>query len=1160
MRHLVFLGLLTCAVLPAQDARGRITGQVSDPTGQPVAAAAVAATESSTGVRLSATSNSSGNYELPYLSPGVYELRVSAPGFKAYVRPGIEVRVGDIIRVDVPLALGEVGESVTVSSEVALVDSASANLGQVIDTRRLADLPLAAGNTLTVAEFAPGVTYLAQPNHPSLGIGAVEIVSNMTVSGTRPGNTEYTIDGAPSMSGTLPSYSPPTEMVAEVKVRTSTYDASLARVPGGNVNIVLRTGGNKLHGSVQWFHTNQNLEALTLFQRQFLYNPSTGPVTQAKMLSVNPLNILNRYGATLTGPVVLPKLYDGHNRTFWSFGFEGLSRPVETLGSAVSVPTLAERTGDFSALLKAGANYRIYDPATIAVAPGGSFSRQAFEGNLIPSSRLSPAALALLKYWPEPNQGGLADGSNNYVPLTSQANRQKNVVAKVDQNFSDRHRISARYNYGSQDFIANPIVGTETNVPNRWRHSHGAGIDDIYVFTPTLLNDIRLGFTRYDQSNTPQLAGFDLTSLGLPAALNNAIDPRARQFPALNINGYQALGGAANNDALTNYYNLADDLTWSRGPVIFRVGVEYRVLQANGFAIGGQNPTLNFASTYTNGPLDNSPASPIGQGLASFVLGIPSGGSISYADSFADQSYNYALYLQSDWRVNRRLTVNMGLRYDYDGPITERYNRSVGAFDFTNANPLASQFLTNYAKNPITQVAVAQFNVNGGLTFAGAGGRPRELFRTSHLNFAPRVGLAYQLTPNTVVRSGYGIFFVPTGVDRNAVNQAGYTSATALTTSTDNGLHFTSNLANPFPNGFNLPLGSAGGLSTGLGQAVSAFQPSMKSPYAQRWSAGLQRQFPRRIFIDLSYVGTRSTKLAVTRQYNAVPGSYYSTLGARDTATINLLTAAVANPFYPLLPGTSLSGTTVQRLQLLRPYPQFTGVSISEPDGYSWYHSLQTLVEKRFSQGLTAQFNWTWSKTMEATTFRNDFDPRPEKVISDLDRTHVFHLSGIYELPFGKGKPFLSRAHGITRQLAEGWQVQSTWQAFTGAALGFGNALLVAPLSSVPLNGSQTIAQWFNVSAFERASANQLANNVLTLSTRFSGIRGPGVDVWNMSAVKNFPINEKLRMQFRAEFLNALNHTSLGAPNTNPTSAAFGSITTANSQPRFIHFALKMTF
>jgi hypothetical protein len=322
----------------------------------------------------------------------------------------------------------------------------------------------------------------------------------------------------------------------------------------------------------------------------------------------------------------------------------------------------------------------------------------------------------------------------------------------------------------------------------------------------------------------------------------------------------------------------------------------------------------------------------------------------------------------------------------------------------------------------------------------------------------------------------------------------------------------------------------------------------------------VQRQLPKRVFLDLSYVASRGTRLSSTRQYDPVPDAYLSRSPVRDQTTINYLTAQVANPFYPLLPSTNLSGTTVARQQLLRPYPQFTGVTASEPAGYSWYHSLQVLTERRFQHGFTAQLNWVWSKFMEATSFRNSNDPLPEKLISDLDRTHVFHFSGIYELPFGRGKPLFSGARGIVQTLVGGWQADAMWQRQTGAPLGFGNVLLVAPVGDIPLHSGRAIARWFNTDAFNRKSAEQLASNILTLSTRLSGVRGPSVDVWNMSGVKNFSLPEKFRLQFRAEFLNALNYTNLSAPNTNPTNAAFGSITSSNGNQRSIVFGLKLIY
>jgi len=1160
---LLFVTLVASASLFGQeDARGRITGKVMDPSGAPIPNAAVYVTENSTRVKVSAATNASGAYELPYLDPGSYTLTASAQGFSSYERTNVELHAADRLTIDVPLKVGAVTESVVVTGQVPLVDTSSANQGQVTDQRLLADLPLSGGNPFTLIQEAPGVLNLAQVNHPSLSIGASSVITNAAVNGTRNNLSEYTIDGAPDMqkSGNT-AYTPPDSMVAEVKVQTATYDAGVGRVPGADMNVILKSGTNLLHGALMEAHTDQHLEALTLFSRQYLYNPSTGPVNAAKESYVNPLNILNRYSAVLTGPVILPKIYDGHNRTFFSVAYEGINRPVITLGSAVTVPTDAERTGDFSALLKAGSNYQIYDPATIASDGAGHFTRQPFANNIIPASRLDRTAQALLKYYPEANTTGLSNGENNYIPDTSQANNQTDEVVKVDHNFSERRRAFLRWDHETQDYISDPLVGTETNVTDRWWRTDGVVIDFVNVFSPTLLNDSRIGFTRFDASDRPIMSGFNLTGAGFSPTLTSELNPVAIQFPGIAITNYQSLGNAANDDEATNYFIASNDLSWSKGSAILHFGAEFRLYRDDSWNIASESPSMTFAATYTNGPLDSSAAAPIGQGLASFLLGIPSSGTISQTSSYADQSYNYAFYFQSDWRLTRTLTINTGLRYDYDSPVTERYNRSVKGFDFGVPNPISAQALANYAKNPVAGIPVSQFQVDGGLTFAGVNGQSRQLWDSSHLNFAPRLGLAWQVRPNTTVRAGYGIFYVPTGADYTAATQTGFTSTTSLNPTLNNGLNFIASIENPFPSGLIQPVGAANGLGTYLGQSVSFFPDTLKSPYMQRWSADVQHQLPLGIFLDASYVGNRGTHLAATRQFDTLPASDLSTLPVRDTATINNLTTQVANPFYPLLPGTNLSSTTVAKSQLLLPYPEFSGVSSTQPVGYSYYHALQLLAQRRFANGFTAQFNWVWSKFMEATSFLNASDPVPSKVISDLDRTQILHGSGIYELPFGHSKPLLSGAHGVVRQLVEGWQVEAMWQFNTGAPLGFGNALLVAPLQDVALPSNQrTIAKWFNTAAFNTASGSQLADNIVTMSVRFSGVRAPGVDNWNFSAVKNFSLTERFKLQFRTEFLDAFNHTDLSPPNTSPTAAAFGSITGAANQPRFIFFTLKLTF
>jgi hypothetical protein len=328
----------------------------------------------------------------------------------------------------------------------------------------------------------------------------------------------------------------------------------------------------------------------------------------------------------------------------------------------------------------------------------------------------------------------------------------------------------------------------------------------------------------------------------------------------------------------------------------------------------------------------------------------------------------------------------------------------------------------------------------------------------------------------------------------------------------------------------------------------------------QRYSFGVQQQLPGDLLFDVSYIGNRGTRLGATKQYDGIPLNLLSKSLSRDQQTINYLSSQVPNPFYPL-PGSNIAGTNVARNQLLRPYPHFTSLSAGEPQGYSWYHSLQTTLEKRLRAGFTFQFNYTYSKMMEATDFLNDADPLPAKVISDLDRTHRTALSGIYELPFGPGKKYLAGANGFVKHAAGGWQLQAVWQTNTGQAIGFGNSILTAGIGAVPLKGSeQTLDRWFNTAAFNRNAAEQLQFNVVTMSARFSGVRAAGVDVWDISGVKNFTLTEKLRMQFRAEFLNAMNHSNLAGPNTAPTNSLFGRVTATTGYPRYIHFGLKLIY
>ncbi|MBI4891343.1 MAG: TonB-dependent receptor [Acidobacteria bacterium] len=1157
-----FLVCFLSAASHAQDVRATILGRVTDPSGSTVAGARLEVTNSATGVRNTGVSNAAGLYEIPYLPPGIYSLTAESTGFKKHVRDGIEARVGDKLTVDVQLELGQTTESVTVTSEVPLVESSSASLGQVADHKRIVDLPLSGGNAMTLVRFTAGAIYTGAPNHPSL-LGAVGAINSYVVDGAPNNSTEYNVDGTSVMTGRWPGFLPPEDMVDEFKLTTASYSAADGRSSGSSINVSLRSGTNQYHGTLYFYHCDNVLRGIDLFQRQQLYNPATGPVTHDKERQVNPLFIINRPGGSIGGPISIPKLYNGRNRTFFQYAFEGMIRPSVEQGDRFrTLPTMAERRGDFSALLAISSRYQIYDPATIQPAPAGRFSRQPFPGNIIPSSRLDPTAQKLLPYWPEPTLAGTADGLNNYFYPQRSRNRLASNTGRIDHVLNDRQRLSGKFNYTWGKFTSGINLPTGANGEDNSRVNRSMGVDHVFTVNPHMVINTRYNFNRQTVSDTPLTQGIDLASLGFSQNLVKLVPPEYSVFPALSVDSMTPLGGDVFGFTATNYHTGGSEAMWMKGGHTLRAGADFRLFRENYYTYSGVTPAMTFGSTWTRGPLDNSAAAPVGQGLASFLLGLPTGGSGTVNPSSAEQSWYLGFSIQDDWRVTPKLTLNLGLRYEYESPTTERYNRSIGSFDFAVSSPIEPAAKLAYAANPIPDIPPSQFSAKGGVLFVGVNGQPRGLWPSNKHNFAPRIGAAYTLDARTVLRAGYGIFFLPQGADVASVRQAGFGRSTSLNPSLDNGLTFVASLANPFPNGYLQPLGSAGGYATQLGAGLSPFPTRLPYGYMQRWSFSIQRTLAKSTLMEASYVGSRATRLPLGRQYDPVPRQYLSTLPERDQKTIDYLSTQVRNPFYPLLPGTSLSGTNVARSQLLRPMPQFTGISVDEPIGYTWYHSLQTRVERRFAGGFTIQGNYTWSKLMEANNFLNDTDPMTQKVIAAADRPQVFQTTAIYELPFGPGKKFAPNAKGFMRYLVAGWQVQGTYQAQSGPPIGFGNIILRGSLADLVLPISdRSVARWFNTDAgFEKDSAKQLASNIRAFPSRLTGLRAKGLNLWNISATKNFQITERVRFQLRSEWLNATQHTHLPAPTTGPTSTLFGSISASTGFPREIYFVGKLYF
>ncbi len=1145
------LCLLACAVF-AQDPRGVIIGRVTDASGSPLVGAKLKITNADTGIALNASTNEAGDYRAPYLNPGTYNVEAEAPGFSRLLRSAVQVRTTETVTLDIEMKVGQVNESVEVKAETPLLNSADVSLGQVIDQRRIEELPLFAGNAMDLVHLAPGTV-----NGTNLRLRKAPFnsaPSSFGTNGTGNNNNDFTIDGVVNVysDGTAPrvAFSPPQFAIAEFKVQTSAFDASAGFSLGSNVNVTTKSGTNAIHGEIHHWLRHSKLDAPTIFQNR---------VGQGL-----PLYQDNRFGGSAGGPLSIPKLYSGKNRTFWFYAIEANLFGDPNNSQTTTVPTAEMRRGDLSPLLRIpGQNNQVYDPATTVAAANGRFQRTPFPNNVIPTSRLDPVAQRLLQAWPSPNQTGTTDFRNNFFLASKALETYWTNIGRIDHAFSENHRIFFRFHrdYWQEDknrfFGPDNISGVILNRINR-----GAAFDDVYVLKPTLLLNVRYGLTQQEFPERRVSRGFDLASLGFSPALVNSIPKDLATFPRLNVAPWSTVSNWESQDGTTAslIHNLNSTLTWNKGRHNLRFGFDWRNLRENRNRFANStSPDLNFNSVFTRGPLDNAPDQATGGAIASFLLGIPSTNSnMGVNASYAERNSIYGFYIQDDFKVSKKLTLNLGLRYEVESPTTERYNRAVRNFDQTTPNPVDAVARAQYAASPIPELPASQFRALGGLTFVNAGGNPRGYWSTAKKNFMPRIGLAYQFDPKTVLRAGYGIYVAPLGTLYTNTEPAGFSLNTPVQASLNNGLSFIASTGNPFPNGLTQPAGAAGGLLTNIGQGVNAFPETRLNPYAQRWSFGLQRTLPGAFLIEASYVGNRSTRLNVFRNMNFTPAQYLSTANSRDNATNAFLTQNFPNPFRGTNP---IFGANQTRANLLRPYPQFGNVNIYEPIGYNWYHSLQMRVERRFGQGFTSQLSYTWSKNMQATEMLNDQDLTPYEVVSDLDRTHRITASGIWEIPFGKGRRFGANLNPVVNGALGGWQISVAMQHQSGQPLGFGNVFFYGDLDNVLLPKEQRgVDRWFNVNAgFERAAANQPVNNLRRFPNRFNGIRGPIQHRWDASAIKKFAITERFQLQFRAECFNLANFANLANPNTNVTANNFGVIT-GQDPPRSWQGALRLTF
>ena len=1145
--RLLLLSLLLTSALLAQDPRGTLTGRVTDTSDAAVPGVAVRARNVATGVTAAGRTNDSGQYAIPYLLPGKYSVQAELAGFKKYMRDGIEIRVNDTVDLPIRLEVGDLTEAITVKEETPLLETATSSLGQVVDGQRIRDLPVQGGSPVELIFLTPGIISNRTMMAMKPSFNATAISSNGSPTFTN----EFQIDGvsntfADGSGQARDAFRPPAESVAEFRVQATTYDASAGHTMGAFVTVSSAGGTNKLHGSAHYQAANSAFDAPNFFN-----NKNNTKVAAYKD---------HRYGAAAGGPVYLPRLYNGTNRTFWHYAFEGnkWGNPLTNTGT---VPTEAERRGDFSALTAINSTYQIYDPKTTRALGNGRFQRDPFPGNILPAARLDPVAQKLMTFWPLPNQRGTVDGRQNWFKSFNAIQDYAVHVVRIDHTFSEANRAFVRLNNDSWqnvkiDWYENPLQRLVLQ-----RHNKGVALDDVHVLSPSAVLNVRYGITFQDFPEWRSSRGYDLASLGFSKQLTSLIDPAVATLPRFGAGAFSLFGdwetGDGTNSAVT--HTLATTVTKMNGTHTVRMGADYRNYRAFETRYPyAAAPNLAFDTTYTKGPLDNSTPAQVGQDLASMMLGVPAG-SMDVPASSALQDMYLGLWIQDDFRVNSRLTFNVGLRYELEWPMTERFDRMVAGFDPASSNPIEAAARANYARNPLPELPADRFLVRGGLTFLNQNGIGRSPFLGEKNNFMPRFGFAWQVRPNMVLRGGTGIYFGSIGVNGSTAIQTGFGASTPIQASLDSGLTYVATLANPFPNGLRQPAGPNGGLLTNLGQGLSFYDRNLKHPYSQKWSLGLQQLLPGSFVLEIDYVGSRSTRVGVSNDINTTPRQYLSTLPYRDETVYASLSQQFPNPFRGLDP---IYTANMNRGNLLRPYPQFGGISYESSRGYTWFHSAQLQLQKRMSHGLSYQLSYTWSKAMTATEYLNSTDAALNESISGFDRPHRFVTSAVWLLPLGRGRAVGSSWHAVLDAVAGGWRLAPLITYQSGAPLSFGDVIFNGDIKNIALPSSQRSAdRWFNIDAgFNRVSTQQLVNSVRTFPQRFAGIRADGVSRWDISLIKDFRIREGMKLEIRAEAYNALNHTNLQAPNMAVANTAFGRVTATNGGARSWQLGSKVRF
>jgi len=1175
VRRISFVAMLVLTLAAgayAQDFRATLTGVVTDPTGAAIPNATVKATNTATNEVKETKTTADGVYTIPYLNPGTYNIEVTASGFQTLKREAIVLRVADKVNLPVQLTVGAVSQEITVTGQQDVIETGSADRGLVFDPVKTQQYPLNGRQAYMLMALTPGVLFTQEVFGPSgySGTRGWDVSNAYRINGARTGQNLFLLNGAPisDNNGTW-QLAPNVEAVQEFKVMTNTYDAQYGRFGGGVVNTTLRSGSNAWHGDVFDYFRNSVLDANRTENKQV--GKGRGRHNQ------------NQFGGVAGGPL-------RKDRDFIFASFEGW-REIIPFAVISDVPNNDLRDGQHFGQY----GYTIYDPGStrICAAPdncrGSAYIRTAFANGVIPQARISPIGAKILSYFPKANGPDLKALSQNFYATNNYGHyrydqpmvRWDHVVSEKDKFytlFTYQHGQEYRDSTGFGPPAGSGDVGsqrTDQNYMAAWTH----------VLSPTAVLDVRGSFGRFT-AIFPRYTDFNLTTdkIGM-ANMPHAPTWTKNTVPQISLSGFTTLfglSGAGNIFTWNTYnqWNFAPSLSKTRGKHNLHVGFEYNYVANGNVSPGWSNGTFSFDSTWTRQLSGTGQGTYDGAAIASMLLGVPASGYIDHNDTQYRTRPYLGFYVQDDYKIARKVTLNLGLRYDVQIPWLERFNRENRGWDYTSKSPISDQVLANWARmkaaydaaNPKYPYPAPPAQLTGGFLFPGVGGQPRRLYNTDATNLGPRIGVAWQVLPKTVIRAGGGIYYQsPTqgGTTNGFSMRTNYTSSLdGMTPSSGGSLTGPYSLNNPFPAGFQSPLGSGNGLMTNIGQSSGGYDsPGFKIPRTYQYSFGIQQELPWRVLAEISYAG--NYQIYTTLGWEQDNYSLADFNKGHDDA--QYLSRQLQNPFYgvPGIPVTATLGAsaTTAASNLMRPFPQFTSINNNLAQwGHYRYDALQVKMEKRVLGGastgvMTWALSYAFSKAMQQSSRFESWNLQ-EPMVKELDsqdKPQNLSFSGVWDLPFGKSRKFVNINNRIADTLVSNWRFDWVLTYVSGYPVGWTSSGYYNSCGEYHAK-HQTANSWINND--KSCYAIPVPPNTLRqFPDRFPDIRQITKPQMNIALEKTVKFSERYRFQFRAESFNLSNTPIPGGVDVSVTSSRFGMLPTSQQNwPRLVQLAAKIHF